>query len=257
MVSTPSSLEEKTQVQHEEIKHSQDHHGGQDHGIDVAAVLEERNKLDYPMQPDEREDKETRRILRKIDMRLLPVLATIYPFALIDRVNLPNARIAGMDEDLGISIGNRYSLVSMIFFVPYVICQFPANIVIRKMGAALWLSSLVICWGAVTIGMGFTKTWTELLGYRIILGVLEAGYYPGCIYLLSRWYLRFEVQKRFSAFYLLALLSSGFASILAYGIMQMKGLGGLNGWRWIFIIERSIKISANKVHHRYLQIHRR
>jgi MFS family permease len=141
-----------------------------------------------------------------------------------------------MDEDLGMSIGNRYSLVSMMFFVPYVIFQFPANIVIRKLGAALWLSSLVVLWGCVSIGMGFTKEWTQLLGCRVILGILEAGYYPGCIFLLSCWYCRFEVQKRFSAFYLLALLASGFASILAYGLMQMKGIGGLNGWRWIFIM---------------------
>lgn len=80
-----------------------------------------------------------------------------------------------MDEDLGMSIGNRYSLTSMMFFVPYVIFQFPANIVIRKLGAALWLSSLVICWGGVSIGMGFTTTWTQLLGCRIILGVLEVS----------------------------------------------------------------------------------
>jgi MFS family permease len=141
----------------------------------------------------------------------------------------------------------------MMFFVPYVIFQFPANIAIRKFGAANWLSCLVIAWGIVSIGMGFTKEWTQLMGCRVILGVLEvrnlnlclrliinnsfkAGYYPGCVFLLSCWYARFEVQKRFSAFYLLALLASGFASILAYGIMQMKGVAGLNGWRWIFII---------------------
>ena len=80
-----------------------------------------------------------------------------------------------MDEDLGMSIGDRYSITSMMFFVPYVICQFPANIVIRKLGAALWLSSLVILWGCVSIGMGFTKEWTQLLGCRVILGVLEVS----------------------------------------------------------------------------------
>lgn len=89
-----------------------------------------------------------------------------------------------MDEDLKLSVGERYSLLSMIFFVPYVIFQFPANIVIRKLGAALWLSSLVVAWGIVSIGMGFTTRWDQLLGCRILLGVLEAGYYPGCIFLL-------------------------------------------------------------------------
>ncbi|KNG47987.1 MFS general substrate transporter [Stemphylium lycopersici] len=192
--------------------------------------------------PNEADDRETRRIIRKIDVRLLPTLAVIYAFALIDRVNLPNARIAGMDEDLGLSIGSRYSILTMIFFIPYIIFQFPANVIIRSLGPAVWLPSLVVCWGGVTIGMGFTKTWTQALGCRIILGVLEAGYYPGCVFLLSCWYVRFEVQKRFSGFYLLALLASGFSNILAWGLSEMKGIGGLNGWQWIFAIEGAITV---------------
>ncbi|OAL47078.1 MFS general substrate transporter [Pyrenochaeta sp. DS3sAY3a] len=217
--------------------------GGKDGGIDVQDILDQTNDRSGPASGNlEREDKETRRIIRKIDLRLLPTLAIIYAFALIDRVNLPNARIAGMDEDLGLSVGSRYSILTMIFFIPYIIFQFPANIVIRKLGPAVWLPSLVVCWGAVTIGMGFVTHWTQALGCRIILGVLEAGYYPGCVFLLSCWYVRFEVQKRFSGFYLLALLASGFSNILAWGLSEMKGLGGLNGWQWIFAIEGAITI---------------
>ena len=224
--------EKSASIHDTDAKHVENlQYGGKDHGLNVAAILEDHDV--EATQPSEREDKETRRIVRKIDLRLLPTLAAIYSFALIDRVNLPNARIAGMDEDLGLSVGNRYSLITMLFFVPYVIFQFPANIVIRKLGACLWLSSLVCAWGIVSIGIGFNKKWTETLGCRVLLGILEAGYYPGCIFLLSCWYLRYEVQKRFSAFYLLALLSSGFSNILAYGLSQMKGVGGLNGWRWI------------------------
>jgi hypothetical protein len=143
-----------------------------------------------------------------------------------------------MDVDLQLSVGSRYSILTMIFFIPYIILQFPANIVIRYLGPAVWLPSLVVCWGAVTIGMGFTTTWLEALGCRVVLGLLEAGYYPGCVFLLSCWYVRFEVQKRFSGFYLLALLASGFSNILAWGLSEMKGLGGLNGWQWIFAIVR-------------------
>jgi hypothetical protein len=85
--------------------------------IDVASTPEAEDASGPTSAPDEREDKAVRRLIRKIDIRLLPVLAVIYAFALIDRVNLPNARIAGMDEDLGLSTGDRYSLVVMIFFV--------------------------------------------------------------------------------------------------------------------------------------------
>lgn len=75
-----------------------------------------------------------------------------------------------------------------------------------------------------------------MAGLRIILGVLEAGFFPGCAYLMSTWYTRFELQKRYSVFYLIGSGASAFAGILAYGLMQMKGLAGLNGWCWIFIV---------------------
>jgi hypothetical protein len=80
-----------------------------------------------------------------------------------------------MDDDLGLSIGDRYSILTMIFFIPYIIFQFPANIVIRKLGPSVWLPSLVVLWGAVTVGLGFTTHWTQALGCRIILGVLEVA----------------------------------------------------------------------------------
>lgn len=75
-----------------------------------------------------------------------------------------------------------------------------------------------------------------LAGLRVILGALEAGFYPGCVYLLSTWYPRFELQKRNALFYLIGSTASGFGGILAYGLMQMDGLGGKSGWRWIFIV---------------------
>ncbi|KAF2642298.1 MFS general substrate transporter [Massarina eburnea CBS 473.64] len=228
----------------EEILVDEKQHGGKGGGLDVKHILDETNNdTDLTSAPLEREDKETRRLIRKVDLRLLPTLAAIYSFALIDRVNLPNARISGMEEDLGLDVGSRYSILTMIFFVPYVIFQFPANIIIRKLGPAIWLPSLVVLWGATSIGLGFVTDWKQALGCRVILGVLEAGYYPGCVFLLSCWYVRFEVQKRFSAFYLLALLASGFSNILAWGLSELKGRGGLNGWQWIFAIEGAITIA--------------
>lgn len=71
---------------------------------------------------------------------------------------------------------------------------------------------------------------------RVILGALEAGFYPGCVFLLSTWYTRYELQKRNAAFYLIGSTASGFGGILAYGLMQLKGEGGRSGWQWIFIV---------------------
>jgi MFS family permease len=104
------------------------------------------------------------------------------------------------------------------------------------------LPSLAVSWGIVTLGVGFTTSWTQLIACRILLGVLESGFYPGCIFLLSCWYCRFQVQKRFSGFYLLALLASGFSNILAWALSLMDGVGGLAGWRWIFIMQGIITV---------------
>lgn len=186
-MSSPSIDSEKgVSTTHYEEKEGIKVREGRDHGLAVEDLLEKTDISASAPPPGEKEDKETRRIMRKIDFRLLPVLAVIYSFALIDRVNLPNARIAGMDEDLGLSVGSRYSIISMIFFVPYVICQFPANIMIRKIGAGIWLPSLVVAWGILCIGIGFNQKWTDLVACRVILGILEAGYYPGCICRLHR-----------------------------------------------------------------------
>lgn len=76
-----------------------------------------------------------------------------------------------------------------------------------------------------------------MVGLRIILGVLEAGFFPGCAYLLSCWYTRYELQKRYAVFYLIGSLASAVSGILAYGLMQMNGLAHLSGWRWIFIMQ--------------------
>lgn len=202
------------------------------HASDEADTEHQGKSLD-----NEFDAKEVRKLVRKIDFRLIPALAFLYAIALIDRGNLPNARLAGMDEELGISKGNRYSILTMMFFVPYVLFEFPGNLAMRKIGPATWLGSIGILWGVVTIGMGFTHTWGSLLVCRIIFGAFEAGLFPGAIYLLSSWYQRWEIQKRFSGFYVVGSVSNGFASLIAYGIQHMDGLCGFRGWRWIFIIE--------------------
>jgi MFS family permease len=84
------------------------------------------------------------------------------------------------------------------------------------------------------------------MGLRVILGILEAGFFPGCVYLLSTWYPRYELQKRNAAFYLIGSTASAFAGILAYGLMQMAGIGGLAGWRWIFIVSYGRHLSTRR-----------
>src|SRR3954453_13142318 len=89
------------------------------------------------------------------------------------------------------------------------------------------------------ICFAFVKIWSSLVPLRLVLGIFEAGFFPGCAYLLSTWYPRYELQKRNAVFYLIGSMASAFAGILSYGLMQMNGLADLSGWRWIFIVSQT------------------
>lgn len=115
--------------------------------------------------------------------------------------------------------------------------QAPTTIICRKVGPRIFLPGICLAWGAIIIGFGFAENWQTLLGLRLLLGLLEAGYFPGCVYLLSTWYTRFQVAKRYSVFYLIGSMASALSGILAYALMQMEGVSGLRGWQWIFIME--------------------
>ncbi|KAF2198050.1 MFS general substrate transporter [Delitschia confertaspora ATCC 74209] len=186
--------------------------------------------------------KERARITWKVDVRLIPILGLMYAINGIDRTNLSVARIAGMEQDLGIEKGDRYSIALLMFFIPYFIFEIPSNLVIRKFGAANWLAFLSFAWGIVILGGAFAKDWTVVVGVRILIGVFEAGFFPGCLFLISCWYERYQIQKRIAVFYSVNLLAGGFGNILAYGINKLDGTSGYRGWRWIFIIEGLIPI---------------
>ncbi|KAK4143042.1 general substrate transporter [Dichotomopilus funicola] len=186
---------------------------------------------DFGFTPEEQ-----KKIIRRVDRRLVLTVGAMYCISLMDRTNLGAVNIAGMGKDL-VLVGDRYSIISLVFFVTYVLFQPPSTIIVRKIGPRVHLAAITILWGGCMIGMGFVQTWEAMAGLRVLLGVLEAGFFPSCVYLLSTWYTRYEVGKRNAAFYLVGCVAAAFAGILAFGLMQMKGLAGLNGWRWIFIIE--------------------
>ncbi|PWW75906.1 MFS general substrate transporter [Tuber magnatum] len=181
-----------------------------------------------------------KKLIRRVDLHLIPILAAIYSVSMIDRTNISNAAIAGMMADLKLNVGDRYSIALLMFFIPYFLFELPSNIVLRRVGSAVWLGSIALAWGSVTIGMGFIYDWRILVVCRVLLGLFEAGFFPGSIYLISSWYVRYEVQKRLAGFYLLSIFIGGFTSLLSYGLMQMDGIQGLAGWRWILIIANKL-----------------
>lgn len=184
-------------------------------------------------------DADIKRVVRKVDLRLIPLCGLMYCVSLLDRTNLSNAAIAGMTKELNLRTKNpdRYSVITLVFFITYVIAQPPTTILVRFFGPRIWLATITLCWGATMIGFGFVKDWKTLVGLRLILGILESGFFPGVVYLLSTWYKRYEVGKRYSIFYFIGSLASALGGILAYGLMQLEGTHGYGGWRWIFIVE--------------------
>ena len=125
-------------------------------------------------EPDRVEINE-KRILRKIDFHLLPLVVALHAISLVDRTNISVARISGMDEDLALETGERVSIVTSTFFIGYILFNIPSNVVIRELGAARFLGSITFAWGIVTIAMGLINTWVAAAVLRSLLGVLEAG----------------------------------------------------------------------------------
>ncbi|KAJ1707707.1 MFS transporter [Aspergillus flavus] len=176
-------------------------------------------------------------VMRKVDIRLVPMLAVLYLISQIDRANIGNAKIEGLTEDLRLS-GIQYNIVLSIFFVPYVLLEVPSNILLKSFfRPSIYLGILITSWGIVMTLTGIVQNFAGLLVTRLLLGAFEAGFYPAAIYLCTFWYMPKDLAYRVSIFYCASALSGAFSGLLAAGIAQMHGIGGQEGWRWIFLLE--------------------
>lgn len=154
----------------------------------------------------------------------------------MDRGNIGNAKIEGLETQLGL-IGNQYNIALTMYFIPYCVFECPANLVLKKFRPSRWLPGITAMWGIIVTLMGLVKTYPQLVGVRACLGVVEAGLFPGAVYYLSLWYPRFQLQMRIGLFFGAASIAGAFSGLFAYAISFMNGIGGLQGWSWIFILE--------------------
>ncbi|KAF8883084.1 MFS general substrate transporter [Gymnopilus junonius] len=169
-------------------------------------------------------------------MRLVPMLSLMYLLSYMDRGNIGNARLQGLDTQLGLT-GNRYNIALTMYFIPYCLFECPANLVLKRFHPSRWLPGITIVWGIVMTTMGLVKNYPQLVGVRVCLGVAEAGLFPGVVYYLSLWYPRHKLQVRIGLFYGAATVAGAFSGLLAFGISFMSGTRNLLGWSWIFILE--------------------
>ncbi|KAH8820061.1 major facilitator superfamily domain-containing protein [Xylogone sp. PMI_703] len=177
-----------------------------------------------------------RRLITKIDFRVVPFLCILYLLAFLDRVNIANARSFGLVDDLDLT-GVQYNTALTMFFIPYVIFEIPSNIFLKRLRPNLWLSFCMFMFGVVSICQGVVTSYGGLLTTRFFLGLFETGMFPGCFYLIGMWYKRSEAQRRYSFFFSSTTLAGAFGGLLASAIGKMDRMRDYRGWRWIFILE--------------------
>ncbi|KAI9012546.1 major facilitator superfamily domain-containing protein [Phycomyces nitens] len=175
------------------------------------------------------------KLIRKLDYRLLPILCILYLLSYIDRSNIGNAKLGGLEEDLGLS-KSEYQWALSIFYFAYVIFDLPSNIIMRRWRPSHWLGILMGLWGIVATAMAACTNFSGLAASRFMLGVFEAGFFPGVIYFMSLWYTRQEYGRRIGLFWSFGSLAGAFGGLLAYAISQIPS-DRLKSWQWLFIIE--------------------
>ncbi|CEL60056.1 putative transporter C1683,12 OS=Schizosaccharomyces pombe (strain 972 / ATCC 24843) GN=SPBC1683.12 PE=3 SV=1 [Rhizoctonia solani AG-1 IB] len=192
--------------------------------------------------PDERARAE-RKLVRKLDCRLMPTMIVIFIMNYIDRTAVTAARLRGLEADLGLS-DVQYQTVLAILYVSYCTLQVPSNMILNKVSRPSWyIGGCVIAWGLVSALTGVTHNFAGIVVCRVFIGVPEAAFYPGATYILSRWYTRKELAFRAALLYFGLLVSNAFGSLMAAGILGgMQGKRGIAAWRWLFFIEGAITI---------------
>jgi ACS family tartrate transporter-like MFS transporter len=172
--------------------------------------------------------------LRKVAWRLIPFMTLLYFVAFLDRVNVGFAALT-MNADLGLT-PRMFGFASGIFFIGYVLFEVPSNIVMERVGARLWIARIMITWGLLSAGTAFVSSPNQLYVLRFLLGVAEAGFFPGMILYLTYWFPAAWRARILSAFMIALPVSNVIGSPVSTAILSMQSRG-LHGWQWMFLIE--------------------
>ena len=204
------------------------------------------NAASLPISPGLGEQSDLDRAYSKITWRLIPFLAALWILAWIDRVNIGYAKLQMLD-DLAFSEA-VYGLGAGIFFLGYFFFEVPSNLLLEKIGAKKTIMRITIGWGLVCIAQMFVTTPTMFYFLRFLLGVFEAGFYPGIILYLTYWYPTTRRARAFGLFMSASALAGVIGGPLAGAIMTgMHGVNGWSGWQWLFLLEGIPSVLAGVV----------
>jgi MFS family permease len=181
-------------------------------------------------------DPEERRVFARIGARLMPLLIVSYLLNYLDRTNVSFASLT-MNDELGLTDEQYGYGFGIFFFLGYCFLELPSNMALYKVGARRWISRIMISWGLVSAAMSFAVGPYTFYGLRFLLGAAEAGFFPGIAFYLSTWFPS-EYRTRIIAWFMVAIpLSTAVGAPLSSVLLGLNGVGGLAGWRWLFIIE--------------------
>ncbi len=176
-----------------------------------------------------------RSAVRKASWRLIPLIALGYGTAFLDRANVSFAALQ-MNRDLHFS-ASVYGFAAGIFFVSYAICEVPSNLLLCRFGARKWLSRILLTWGLLAMATMFVRTAHQFYVLRFLLGMAEAGFFPGVVYYLTQWFPPYMRARVISRFYISFPISSAVMGALAGWLLGLNGRLGLAGWQWLFLVE--------------------
>ncbi|KAF9455044.1 MFS general substrate transporter [Macrolepiota fuliginosa MF-IS2] len=177
-----------------------------------------------------------KKLMRRVDWHVIPWLALLYLLNFLDRGSIGNAKLYNMEKDLGIN-DNQYLIALTLFFFPYSLFEPASNVMLRRLKPSIWLSTMIVLWGIVMMLHGFIHNYGGLVTLRLLLGLTEAGMYPGIVFYITSWYKRSEMGTKVALFFSSATVAGAFSGLLAAAIANMDGIGGKTGWAWIFILE--------------------
>lgn len=175
------------------------------------------------------------RTVGKVSRRILPFLFILYVVAFLDRVNFGYAALE-MNSALGIS-AELFGFLSGIFFIGYLLFEIPSNIILQRIGARIWISRIIISWGIVVIVTAAATDAFQLAALRFVLGVAEAGFFPGIILYITCWFRRQDLARAVALFMTALAVSNIVGAPVSTWILDNIHWFGLAGWRWLFILE--------------------
>ncbi|KAH8430923.1 uncharacterized protein LDX57_008587 [Aspergillus melleus] len=197
--------------------------------------------VEFNSQPDEIDCKVEKSLLRRLDIVLLPTLALLYLTHTLDRANLGNAKSGTLEADLNLH-GNQFSLVLILFYIPYALFNIPATVLSKRLNAALVIPVLVMGWGSLAMITAAVKDFGGLLACRVILGMMEAGFMPCATFYCTLFYTRKELGLRLSLFLMMGFIAGAISGLISWSVFQWNGQ--LTGWQYLFLIEGAMGVAV-------------